>query len=319
MTAEPIDFRSRILRETGARPLSVIPRCAPDPLLLGWLDPAGHTIVYGDGSTGKGVKAADLIRRLVGEGHHVLILDYENHPDEWSRRVHALQGSTEVVEHVTHVSPTSAEWTAPRGGIWEHQAEVKAVARIVGATYMVVDSLAIACGGADVLKPEAATQYAAALSYIGLPTLSLGHVTKEGDQRYTFGSIYFHNLCRVSWSATKVGGDEGHNVLFTWRKGNNYRTQGRRLVSIEWVDDLPRSVTETSYAAKLADLIEGVLGDDRMTVARIVARLAEEAAEDDPPVKRDSVHKALKRGVTSNPKRFTVTGSGDQAEWSRAA
>lgn len=40
---------------------------------------------------------------------------------------------------------------------------------------------------------DAPSSYGAALQHIGLPTLSIAHVTKEGSLKYPFGSVFWHN------------------------------------------------------------------------------------------------------------------------------
>jgi hypothetical protein len=182
------------------------------------------------------------------------------------------------------VSPTGTPWKGPRGSIWQQQAELRELADAIDATFVVIDSAAVACGGADSLKPEAPGQYFPALRFLGRPSLTLAHVTKGDDLRYPFGSVFWHNLARVTWSAEKVGA-LGHQVILSHRKGNNHAHQGRQLVTITWRDGLPGEVWEETYNAKLAVLISGVLKTGPMTVARIVAALNEDTDEGDPRIK----------------------------------
>lgn len=309
----PADEPPAILARLGARWLRDVSHAAPPDLLLERLDAEEDTVLFGAGDTGKGVLACDWIVRLTREGHRVLILDYENHPSEWSRRIRAL-GGVDAAHRVVHVSPTGTTWKGPRGSIWQQQDELRELADAIDATFVVIDSAAVACGGADSLKPEAPGQYFPALRFIGRPTLTLAHVTKGDDLRYPFGSVFWHNLARVTWSAEKVGA-QGHQVILSHRKGNNHAHQGRQLVTITWRDGLPGEVWEETYNARLAVLISGVLKSGPMTVSRIVAALNEDLDEGDPRIKADSVRAALRRGVRMVPKQFTVTGE----EWSNAA
>lgn len=291
-----------------ARRLSEIPRDPPAPLLLDRLDPDGHTVLYGTGGSGKGVQASHWTPQLVRDGHVVLIIDYESHPEEWARRIGAL-GGPDVLEAVRYVAPLTTDWTGVRGPIWAQARELRAIADDVGATFIIIDSIVPACGSVDPLKPEAASQYAAALQLIERPVLSLAHVTKDGDSRYPFGSVFWHNLARTTWSLTRVQG----GALLTHRKANNYASQGRFLVSATWMDGLPREVWEQPYSAKLADLIAEVLTEP-MNVDAIVKRLNEDVGDDEQAVKADSVRKALRRGIVKEV--FTVEGTGEGARYS---
>jgi len=155
---------------------------------------------------------------------------------------------------------------------------------------MVVDSIVPACGGTDALKPEAAGQYAAALIGIGLPTLSLAHVTKADNPVYPFGSIFWHNLARMSWSLTR----DGETVQLACRKANNYDHLGRFVVTTTWFEGRLGEVDLTPYSVVLADRIAETIAPDPLTVAEIVDRL--NADEDEGGVKAGSVRTALDAG-----------------------
>lgn len=315
--AEPPDPLADLTKKFGLRSLLDIPKDAPRPLLLGRLDDEGHTIAFGGGGVGKGTVVAHWICGLVAAGHIVLILDYEAHPGEWARRIGAL-GGVDALGGVYYLSPTGPEWKGRRGAIWKQQEELRLIADTMGATYVVIDSIVPASGATDPLKPEAPSQYHAALAYIGRPALSLAHVTKTDDLRYPFGSVFWHNLCRVSWSLSDASqGDPGsHVVLLANRKANNHLRQPKTLITVTWLDGLPREVWEQSYAARLTDLIDTALADGPRTATAIVAWLNADKDDDDPPFKADTVRKALRRGIKSLPKRFTVTGDGETSEWS---
>jgi hypothetical protein len=265
---------------------------------LGHLDPQGHTILHGMGGVGKGTLAAWWIVRLVAAGHRVLVLDYEGHPEEWARRIFGL-GGAEAMDAVLYVSPSSAGWNGRRGATWHQASDLHALAVEWGATYAVVDSIVPACGGTDPLKPEAAGQYAAALVQIGIPALSLAHVTKADNPAYPFGSIFWHNLARMSWSLTR----NGETVQLVCRKANNYGHLGRFVVSTTWLDERLGEVAITPYSVVLAGRIAEAVADKPLTLTEIVAKLNEDEPEG--PVKTDSVRAALRRGLKA--RRFTLS------------
>jgi hypothetical protein len=297
----------------GGIVLAEISTDPPPALLCGRLDPASHTILYGTGGVGKGTYACYLITRLVAAGHRVLILDYENHSGEWARRYRGLAGR-DGSEHVLWVAPLTSAWGGPRGAIWQQVTDVRDLAIEFGATYIVIDSIVPACGGSDPMDPGTVARYAGALEYLGIPVLSLAHVTKADDLRYPFGSIFWHNLARVTWSLHR----DGERIILTHRKANSYAHQGKSVVTITWFEGLPRDVAEQGYSAVVADRIADVLGGEAMFVRAIVARLNGELEEGEQPIKDDTVRAALRRGIHSDPKRFTVAGTGDTAMWRRA-
>lgn len=307
-----------IFERTGARPLSIVSRDPAPPLKLGRVDAEDASVLFGDGGCGKGTIACSWIAGLVASGDRVLVVDYEHHPSEWARRVASL-GGAETLSDVVYVSPVAATWNGERGAIWQHADDLAELAHRSDSTFVVVDSAVPACGATNPLDPEAPGQFFAALARIGLPSLTLAHATKAGDLRFPFGSVFWHNLARVTWSAQKLGDDEGHRVLLTHRKGNNHARQGRHVVTVEWWDGLPREVSEVPYSVKLAEQVDAVLKGGALTVAEIVARLNAEAGEDEPKVKPDSVRATLRRGVATTPQLFTVTGEGTAARWSRVA
>ncbi len=303
----------------GARLLSDVEPREPSPLLIDRLDPEGHTILFGAGGCGKGTIAAWWIARLAAAGYRVLILDYESHADEWARRVDGLGGPL-ARAGVLWVAPLAAAWQGTRGPLWRQARDIRTLATAWRADYLVVDSIVPACGATDPTKPEAASQYAGGLEYIGLPALSLAHVPKvDAAPLYPFGSAFWHNLARTTWSVTKSGENAGHVVTLAHRKHNNYASLGKFTVTVEWIDGAPREVWEQGYSAALAERIDAALGTDALTVRELVARIDEDRDEDDPATKPDSVRAALRRGLRAEAKRYTVDGTGDGAKWSRTA
>lgn len=309
--APELDLRS-IELEIGARCLLGIPADAPPPMIVDRLDPIGHTVLFGTGGSGKGTEAAWWIVQMARQGLRVLIVDYENHPDEWARRVGAL-GGDEALERVSHVAPLTAAWTLERGPLWQQARILRAFAEAAAIDVLVIDSIVVACFGFDPMAPETPGLYAGGLELIGRPALSLAHVTKTEDLRYPFGSVMWHNLARTTWSLKK----DGERAILSHRKRNNYAGLGRFAVTTTWRDDLPREVWEQPYSAVLADRIADVLGDEQLTLVEIVDRLNADVDEDGEPVKLNSARRALARGIRE-PQRFTIDGAGASARYRKA-
>ncbi|HQU34348.1 MAG TPA: DnaB-like helicase N-terminal domain-containing protein [Thermoanaerobaculaceae bacterium] len=306
-----------LLARLGTHRLTEIATTAPPPLLVSRCDPLGHTILFGPGGVGKGVLACQWIVELARLGHVVVIVDYESHPEEWSRRILSL-GGPEAHATVYHVAPLTPAWRGAHGAIWTQAADLHALVEELHATFVVVDSTIPACGGVDPMKPEAASLYAGALQFIGRPVLSLAHVTKADDQRYPFGSVFWHNLSRVTWSLSPGGSNGEHSVILTHRKRNNYGSLGKLLIHVRWEDGLPVEVTERRYSAALADRIVVELTAGPQTVSELVTVLNDNLDEGAEKFRPDSIRAALRRGAKATPKRFTFTGKGAAARWSNA-
>jgi hypothetical protein len=167
--------------------LSDVEAIVPDPQLLGRLHPQEHTILYGDGSAGKGVVAAWWVARLTRAGMRVLIVDYEYHMNyEWRPRVEGFGG---VMENVGVLQPQRPIWEI--AGWLKGQAEPY--------DYVVVDSVTYACVGEEVEKSVTATRYSMAINMLMKPVLSIAHVTKaDADPNHPFGSVFWSNGARVT-------------------------------------------------------------------------------------------------------------------------
>lgn len=299
-----------VLELTGARVLSDIAPEPPAPLLVGRIHPKAHTILYGTGGSRKGTLCAAWIVELVKLGQRVMVADYEDHPDEWRGRVGSLGGAAPLTE-VLHVAPLSPAWKGVRGPLWAQAPDLRRLAEAWGATLLVVDSIVVACGGSDPMDPGTPARYAAALQEIGVPALSLAHVSKEGGLAYPFGSVFWHNLARATWSLELDG--TGAMSILASRKVNEGERKGRFVVDVTYRDGLPGEVAERSYAAVLADRVAAALEDGPASVPAIVDRLNEDAGEG-PGVKADSVRHVLRRGL--GDQRFAVDGKDKGQTWS---
>lgn len=305
-----------ILR-TGHKTLADIDASPPPPMLIGRLDPLGHTILFGPGGAGKGTITAAWIVDLVKAGHRPMVIDYEDHPEEWARRVTAL-GGADIAAAVSIVRPNAAGWRGARGSMLDQADDLRELADAIQADVIVIDSAAMA-SGADPLKPDAPMRYGAALQRIGLPALTIAHVPKNTDMTTPFGSVFWHNLARVTWSLAPQGEDAGHVVLLTCRKANGYQRPGRELLTVTYDDrGLPRDVLARSYAAVLGDRIAAVLAaaGEPMAVAQIVDALTDDG--DTETVKADSVRHALRYERDRPDPRWTGTGTGKAARWAKA-
>ena len=194
----------------------------PKPMLLDRLHPDEHTILYGDGSTGKGVIAAWWVARLTRQGMRVLILDYEMHANfEWRPRVARFGGD---LSKVAILQPTKPIWDI--AGWLGTQA--------TGYDYVVIDSVAYACVGSEVEKSPTAIQYSQSIAVLAKPVLSIAHVTKEdADPRHPFGSIFWSNGARVTVAVSRRDPDDPESPRVLRNAKTNQRAPFRP-VAIDW-------------------------------------------------------------------------------------
>ena len=278
--------------------LSTIDASPPPPLLLGRLDPVEHTILYGPGGVGKGALTAQWIATLTQAGTPVMILDYEGHDGEWSRRIDGLRGDLESVAYI-------APLRAGLGAIWEHVASIRACAEANPGLVLVIDSAVMAVAGADPMDPETPGRYFAALQQIGAPSLTLAHVTKLHDPRYPFGSAFWHNLARVTWSLMPKGED----ILLQCQKASNWAKPPAATVEMTWWNGMLTEVTERKAVERLMDRIVEVLADGPATVAAIASALNDGLAKEE-HVEPTTIRRTLVREVGRPGAR--VTKMGDQ-------
>lgn len=206
-----------------------------DGLLLDRLHPTDHSILFGDGGTGKGVIAAWWVARLTSElKMKVLVVDYEAHArHEWRPRVERFGGDLEAV----HI------WQ-PSEAIWDIAGEIAAIVKELDVDYVVVDSVTYACAGLEVEKSSTAAKYSLAIAQIGRPVLSIAHITKVDELKYPFGSIFWHNGARITISVQS----KAYNAprVLVNRKTNQAAPFKPVEIDWGWVDEsLPETLTET--------------------------------------------------------------------------
>ena len=238
--------------EDQAVPLTDVDPAEAEDLLLGWLHPNEHTVLFGDGGTGKGVIAAYWVTELASMKKTVLVVDYEQHArhewrprvgrfacgfahpqsDTWHREKPCKQAA-EIMDRVFYVQPV-----AP---IWEIAGWLRSEAMRVNADYLVIDSVSYAVSGLEPEKSTTAVKYTQAINAIGFPVLSIGHVTKaDADPRHPFGSVYWHNGARITIGVSRRAEEPDSDRIAKHRKANQGQHQGDAAISWDWLyDGLP--------------------------------------------------------------------------------
>jgi hypothetical protein len=242
---------------------------------------------------GKGRFASQEIAELTRAGERVLVVDYEDHEQEWRGRVGQCGGD---LERVFLVAPFSTLWKAGGKTILDHADLLAGLCRELDVTFAVVDSAMMAVPGIDVGDPAAPQQWAISLQKIGLPSLTLAHVTKnDADPAYPFGSVYWHNLARITWSISM----KEDQLRLHARKHNNYARPASLLLTEIATD--PATVTIgggpfwslSTFSESLAERIVSLLKEQGTAMS--TSEITSELSADGDPVKANSVNHALGR------------------------
>ena len=247
-------------------PISEVPDELPKPLLLDRLEPDAHTILFGDGGTGKGVIAAWWVSKLTRElGMRVAVLDYErNARFEWKPRLRAFGVNVDSDE----------VWIAqPDKPIWEIAEALRDELADKSIDYVVVDSVTYACMGLEVEKSATAVKYSHAIDDIAKPTLSLAHTTKmDADPKHPFGSVFWSNGARLTIGASKRDGD----VLIQVKKVNARTGFASQIIAWGWATDgthgpseVPPTLDERAASMPTAHRIIDALANGAMTAKDI--------------------------------------------------
>lgn len=153
-------------------------------------EPGAMTVLFGDGSSGKGTLAAWIVAQATVQGLKVLILDAEGHRNEWARRVTGFGGVTRRVVH------------------WNHPIGVPVLDDYAGLfDLLVLDSAAyFTVGDDDMMGSSGATRLQAALAVTRTPALVIAHVSKGLETDKPYGSVFWHNTARVTLRLAEVDG-----------------------------------------------------------------------------------------------------------------
>jgi hypothetical protein len=335
MSAEPLDLEELAARlgrrqagvSIGERTAQELAYGTPaDQLVDVYLTPEGATVIYAKGGTGKGIVACWLIRGLVRADHVVVILDYEGHEREWGSRLRGLGLTNDELVRIHYRAPFGPDWLAQRGDLDQVADVVRADVKRIGATFIVVDSYTFATSTGDTLGGAAAAQeYFAALTRIGLPSLTLAH-TRGDSGRFPdrpFGSVFVHNSARETWAVEKTGDDpEGDDVDYGPRvvalELRNKKANGRSIarpqfVAFSFFADGTIEVDESNSTGRLiADRIADVLGGGSMTTKAIAMAIREDTGE---PIAEEVVGATLRR----HSRRFRVVDAKRPKTWGLAS
>ena len=280
-------------------------------------------MLYGPGGVGKGVTACWLLLRLVRGGHVPMVLDFEGHAREWGTRLRGL-GATEAELGAIHYrAPFGDDWQAATGSLAAVADAVRLDCDRLGVSFVVVDSYSVATSGGDTMGGQAAArEYFTGLALIGLPSLTLAHVT-GGAERWPprpFGSVFVHNLARETWAAESLDTDEPEmdpdlfsiapavvRLELRNRKASARRIALPQFVAFEFFADGSISATEGRPADQptIADRIAATMNGTPLQIRQIRDVIREDSGQ---AYSEGTLRKTLNR----YPRRFTATGDHPQ-------
>lgn len=165
------------------------------------------TILFGMGDAGKGwltcylalclLRGEDFLGRRTTPSLGVLVVDYEDQPDEWKRRVDQLCAA------LGWAPPAGLHYLSGRAIPFADQIDaVRAIVERRGIDTVIVDSAVSACGG-DLLDTQAAQRLCNTLVALNVTSYLIAHTVKDrtnnkASTMYPYGNIFWHNLPRVT-------------------------------------------------------------------------------------------------------------------------
>lgn len=330
---EPEDRQPRLIRQVGSignRTAADLHFGPPLPQLADpFLTPEGPTVIYGKGGTGKGMLACWLAIRLVRDGHSVMVIDYEGHEREWGSRLRGLGANEDELGHVHYRAPFGPDWSARTGPLSTVASLVREDAARLGVTFLIVDSYSFATASGDTLGGQAAaTEYFGALTVIGLPSLTIAHVT-GGAERFAdrpFGSVFVHNSARETWAVEPINEEpppayDPDDIRFgptivalelRNKKSNARPKQPAQFVTFAFYPDHSIEVTTDQPAGRESiDLVTDALRGGPKPIPKIAAVIKADTGE---TLGQETIRQILKR----HPDRFTPVGDDRPQLWGLA-
>lgn len=154
--------------------------------------------LFGDGGTGKSYIALYWAGCLTRQGVPCAYIDAELDASEHKDRLYRLYGET--FPNVLYLRLDRALERAVE--------QIKRLVRDYKIEFLVLDSVGVMTQGAPE-SAEAANGYIRALRQIGVGSLSIAHVTKNGEHndQKPFGSVFYHNGFRSTWYAEQADPD----------------------------------------------------------------------------------------------------------------
>jgi hypothetical protein len=214
-------------------------------------------ILFGDGGACKSYLALYLAWKLTERGETVIYADWELDAADHRERLESIAGTFRGIKYVRCRLP-----------LREETERLRRIAREEGATYLILDSVALGCDGPPETA-ETAMRYFQCLRRIGLGCLLIAHVSRAEDgERKPFGSAFWHNSARATWFAKRgeqVSTENFVQVALFNRKSNLGPL--RPPLGFELRFEAGRTTIRRTDAAQIGEFA------DKMTVGQRMAHL----------------------------------------------
>jgi len=199
--------------------------------------PRHHMAIwFGDGGVGKSLIALYAAGQLARQGVKTLYLDWELEDGEHRLRYEQIFGEA---------MPTELFYWRCDKPLKHLKNAVQRAIKGKRIEYVVVDSIAYACGG-GVESSDVATEYANVVRSLGVGSLHLAHVTKPSDPRKKggsdstkmkpFGSVFWHGSARSTWYLERLGYRNGLDFDTTLLKLSHRKSNFSGLEQPRWID-----------------------------------------------------------------------------------
>ena len=221
---------------------------AERPRWLVWpfIEFGGPTVLFGDGGTGKSFFATafcasiaggfSLVGTLKSAPMSVLYLDWET--DQWT---HAARLKA-ICAAIDRQPPQGVFYRRQTASLEASAANLRREIAKRNIGFCVIDSMAAALGGEPESADATLRMFNAARS-LGIPWLGIAHITKSngtnGDARKPFGSVFGHNMARMTWGAEAAqdAGEDYKGITITNYKCNNGRIQKPQTYRLQFHND----------------------------------------------------------------------------------
>lgn len=241
------------------------------------------TVLYGPGDSYKSFFALYcgllLSNGLCGPGLSVAPTPWKVLFLDWEMSVEDLRGRVKLLQAGDSRLKETPDYRRCYRPLADDLAELKKL--IVENNYdvLILDSLAMAAGGQELERADSAVSFNAALRSLECTSLIIGHTPKpqEGQtERSLYGSVFFYNLCRVSWEVRREG-----DVVGLYQKKNNLGRKHDPIGFTMRIEDDCATITEgdlmsepaLSSALPLKDQLKQQLKQQPMQTPRELAEL----------------------------------------------
>lgn len=211
-----------------------------------FIEYGGPTVLFGDGSTGKSFLASAIAVGVAG-GYSIFgkskcpptpvaYLDWESNEETHDTRLKAICRTLDLPV------PDNIFYRREYPHLAQSAADLRRLLAKEKIGLVIIDSLGAACGGEPESAEVTARLFNAARSF-GVPWMGIHHVTKSaaanGDAKKPFGSVFAHNLARITWGAEaeQQEGDDFKGITLTNHKNNNGRLESKQTYRIQYYNE----------------------------------------------------------------------------------